>query len=202
MTHSLENRILRRIRGKALGWVFTTAHFRDLGPDVGIRKALQLICDRGRIRRLARGLYDNPKTHPELGMLSPSPEQIVEAISFKSHSRFQPTGAFAANLLGLSSQVPGRIVFLTDGPGKRFQIGNRLIELKHRSPSSMAGAGKITGLFIQALKHIRQLRFTDSHREILKRVLSEEQLRRLGKDIHMAPAWIADVIRSLSANTH
>ena len=94
MADSLEDKILRRIRGKPLGWVFTSADFRDMGSDVGIRKALQTICDRGRIRRLARGLYDNPKTHPKLGELAPTAEQIVQAITTKDHTRVQPTGAY------------------------------------------------------------------------------------------------------------
>lgn len=198
MADSLEDKILRRIRGKPLGWVFTASQFRDLGSDVGIRKALQTICDRGRIRRLARGLYDNPKKHPQLGMLAPSAEQIVEAICTKDHTRVQPTGAYAANLLGLSTQVPARIVFVTDGPDKKLEVGKRTIELKHRAPSSMAGAGKTIGLFIQALKHIGQKKFTQQHLETLRRNLSLQQTKQLNKDIRLAPAWIAEIIRELN----
>lgn len=198
MDNSLEAKILRRIRGKPLGWVFTVAQFRDLGSDVGIRKALQTICDRGRIRRLARGLYDNPKTHAKLGMLSPSAEQIVDAICTKEHTRVQPTGAYAANVLGLSTQVPTRIVFLTDGPDKKIEVGNRTIELKHRAPSTMAGAGKTIGIFVQAIKHIGQKRFTQQHLETLRHQLTTQQLKQLNKDIRLAPAWIGDIIRELN----
>lgn len=121
MVVSVETRVLRRIRGKRPGWVFTPGDFADLGNDMVVRKALQKICDRGRIRRLSRGIYDNPKTHPELGTLAPSAEQIVKAISQRDHVRIQPSGAYAANLLGLTTQVPARLVFATDGGQKRGQ---------------------------------------------------------------------------------
>ena len=146
-------------------------------------------------------MYDNPTTHPKLGKLAPTAEQIVEAISTKEHTRIQPTGAYAANLLGLSTQVPAKVVFLTDGPDKRIEVGNRTIELKHRAPSSMVGAGKITGLVIQALKHIGQKQFSAEHLKELKRSLSSEQIQQLTKDIPLAPAWIADVIRRLNAES-
>ena len=76
---SVEDKILRRIRGKPVGWVFTPSHFLDQGSYGAVVLALKQICDRGRIRRLARGLYDNPKTHPKLGILTPTAEQIVAA---------------------------------------------------------------------------------------------------------------------------
>jgi hypothetical protein len=197
-TMSVEDKILRRIRGKPVGWVFTPSHFLDQGSYGAVVLALKEICDRGRIRRLARGLYDNPKTHPKLGFLTPSAEQIVEAISTKEHTRIQPTGAYAANILGLSTQVPAKLVFLTDGPNKRVIVGNRIIELKNRAPSSMAGAGKISGLAIQALKHIGQKQFTTDHLQQLRRNLSNDQIQQLIKDIPMAPAWIANVFRKLN----
>ena len=123
---------------------------------------------------------------------------IRDRIKTKNHTKTQPTGAYAANLLGLSTQVPGKVVFLTNGPDKQLKIGNRTIQLKKRSPRLMAGAGTITGLFIHALKHIGQKRFKDRHLEILKKSLSSKQKQRILKDIKLAPAWIATVIRKLN----
>lgn len=196
---SVEDKILRRIRGKPKGWVFTANDFWDFGSAESVRKALKNICDRGRIHRIARGLYHNPKTHPKLGTLAPTPEDIVEAIKTKNHTKTQPTGAYAANLLGLSTQVPGKVIFLTNGPDKQLTVGSRTIQLKNRSPRFMAGAGTITGLFIHALKYIGQKRFKDRHLEILKRSLDSKQKQRIQKDIKLAPAWIAAVIRKLNA---
>jgi hypothetical protein len=136
-----------------------------------------------------------------LGVLAPTAEQIVEAISTKEHTRSQPTGAYAANLLGLSTQVPARIAFLTDGPDKRLVVGNLTTELKHRAPSTMASAGKTIGIVIQALKHIGQQKFSPEQLEILRRNLTIEQKQQLAKDIWLAPAWIADLIRALNQET-
>ena len=194
---SVENKILRRIRGKPKGWVFSANNFWDIGSAESVRKALKKICDRDRIQRIARGLYHNPKTHPKLGVLAPTPEEIVAAIRTNQHTKTQPTGAYAANLLGLSTQVPGKVIFLTDGPDKQLKVGKRTIQLKRKSPRSMAGAGSITGLFIHALKYIGEKRFTERHLKILKETLSSTQKKRIKKDIKLAPAWIAAVIRKL-----
>lgn len=195
---SVEAKILRRIRGKPQGWVFTANDFWDYGSAESVRQALKNICDRRRIRRIARGLYHNPKTHPKLGILEPTPEEIVAAIRTKQHTKTQPTGAYAANLLGLSTQVPGKVIFLTDGPDRQLKVGNRTIQLKNRSTRTMAGAGQITGLFIQALKYIGRNRFTEQHLKILKQRLKPEQKKKLKRNVKMAPAWIATIIHKLS----
>lgn len=195
---AVEERILKRIRGKPVGWVFTPRHFLDFGSYGAVTLALKEVCDRGRIRRLARGLYDNPKIHPKLGTLAPTAEQIVQAICTREHTRVQPSGAYAANLLGLSTQVPAKIVFLTDGPSRRIEVGNRTIELKHRAPSTMVAAGKVTGLLVQALKYIGHRNFTDAHLVALQRALTPEQIKQLHKDIALTPAWMAKVIRQLN----
>ena len=195
---SVEDKILRRIRGKPKGWVFTANDFLDFGSAESVRKALKSICDRGRIHRIARGLYHNPKTHPKLGTLAPTPEEIVEAIKTKNHTKTQPTGAYAANLLGLSTQVPGNSRCKNICSDIQLKIGNRTIQLKNRSPRMMAGAGTISGLFIHALKYIGQKRFKDRHLQILRKSLSSKQKQRIQKDIKLAPAWIAAVIRKLN----
>jgi len=195
---SVEDKILKRIRGKPKGWVFTANDFWDFGSTDSVRQALKNICDRERIRRIARGLYDNPRTHSKLGILEPTPEEIVAAIRTKQHTKTQPTGAYAANLLGLSTQIPGKVIFLTDGPDKQLKVGNRTIQLKNRSTRTMAGAGQITGLFIQALKFIGQKRFTEQHLKILIERLKPEQKKKLKRNIKLAPAWIAMVIHKIN----
>jgi hypothetical protein len=196
--HSVEDKILRRIRAKPSGWVFTPTDFRDFGSQDSVKKALKNICDRGRIRRLARGIYDNPIEHPSLGILAPKPEKIVHAVATQEHRKVQPSGAYAANLLGLSTQVPARIVFLTDGPDKQIKVGKQTIQLKHCSPRLMAGAGTFTGLFIQALRYLGKKKIGNRKTALLTERLNDQQKRQLRKDIKMAPAWIGDVIRKIT----
>jgi hypothetical protein len=178
--------------------VFTPAHFRDLGNDVGIRKALQSLCDRGILLRLERGLYHYPKMHPTLGRLSPTPEQIALALAGKDNLRIQPSGAYAANILGLSTQVPAKVIFLTDGLNRRIAVGNQEIILKQTTPKNMATAGRTSGLVIQALRYLGQKNVDDAAIAILARRISKDDRIQLIKDIRYAPAWIGTIFRRLA----
>ena len=122
----IEKSLLNRVRGSGKGWCFTPTDFADLGGTAAVWTALHRLAQRRIIRRLAQGLYDFPRTHAELGMLSPDPEAVAQALARSRGIRIQPSGAYAANLLGLSEQVPARIVFLTDGAPRRIrQPGDR-----------------------------------------------------------------------------
>jgi len=195
---AIQNKILKRIQGKKRGWVFTPSHFLDLGSDMSVRKTLQILCDRGQIRRLAWGLYDYPKQHPELGDLSPTPDQIAKALADKDSSRIQPSGAYAANLLGLSDQVPAQLVFLTDATDRRIPVGRQEIVLKRTTPKNMATAGRISGLVIQALRYLGKEHVDDMMLDKLARRLSCDDRQQLIKDIRYAPAWIGAVFRQLA----
>ena len=117
---STDSKILRRIKSNGRGWIFTPNSFADLGTRRAVDIALMRHRKSGFIRKLARGLYDYPKIDPELGPLQPSTDDIghANALAGRDATRLQPSGAYAANLLGLSTQVPMKVVYLTDGrPG-------------------------------------------------------------------------------------
>jgi hypothetical protein len=194
----IEQSLLRRIRGSGNGWCFTPADFADLGGASAVWTALHRLTKRGAIRRLARGLYDVPETHPVLGTLSPDAEAMAQAIARNRHIHIQATGAYAANLLGLSEQVPARIAYLTDGAPRRIRIGNREIVFRRTTPRNMATAGRISGLVIQALRYIGKERLTPSHRRILARRLSPDDKRQLLKDRLCAPGWMRPIFAELT----
>jgi len=184
------------IRGHGLGWVFTPASFKGIGSRAAVESALRRYKNDGTIRQVARGLYDYPRTDPQLGILAPSVDQIVAALEDRDAVRLQPSGAYAANLLGLSDQVPMRIVFLTDGPTRKLQVGNRQILLRHTTPRNMATAGRISGTVIQALRWLGQRHVDDQVTSILRERLHAKDKAQLLKDIHYAPIWIAQIIRA------
>jgi len=190
--------IISRIYGHGRGWVFTPNHFKDLGSRDAIGSALKRYKQAGQIRQLARGLYDYPIVDPQLGPLQPVTDAIVKALIGRDAMRVQPTGAYAANLLGISTQVPMKIIFLTDGPSRMVQIGNRQITLKRTTPRNMATSGRISGLVIQALRHFGKRNVDDSIINQLDRLLDTDARDQLMKDIHYAPAWIADIFRKLA----
>jgi len=150
------------------------------------------------IRQLTRGLYDYPKKDPQIGILSPSIDAVAKALTFRHDIRLQPTGGYAANLLGLSDQVPMKIVFLTDGPNRRIQLGNLQIILKRTSPRNMAAAGRISGLVIQALRHVGQRNVDDQMISKLRQTLLAKDKKRLLLDLRHAPAWVAAAMRKIA----
>ena len=140
-----------------------------VGKTVDI--VLHRLVRKGTIRRLARGIYDFPKEHPKLGKLQPSPEKIAEALVGRDCTRIQPTGAYAANILGLSEQVPAKVVFLTDGPSRTVKIGTTTIQLRRTTPKNMAMAGRLSGLLVQALRELGKENVTPERLEHLKRTI-------------------------------
>ncbi|OQY43496.1 MAG: hypothetical protein B6240_12340 [Desulfobacteraceae bacterium 4572_87] len=154
-TQSIDNKIRNRIYGHGKGWAFTPAHFSDLGSRDAVASALKRYRQSGLIRQLARGFYDYPATDPELGILAPPPDVLARALAGRDAVRLQPSGAYAANLLGLSTQMPMKIVYLTDGRSRTVEVGKKQIILKQTTPRNMATTGKISGLVIQALLTFR-----------------------------------------------
>ncbi len=199
-TQGVDKKSISRIIGHGKGWVFTPAHFSDLGSRDAVASALKRYRQSGLIRQLARGLYDYPRTDPELGMLTPSPDSVAKALAGRDAVRLQPSGAYAANLLGLSTQIPMKIVYLTDGRSRTVQIGKKQIILKRTTPRNMATAGRISGLVIQALRHLGQKHVNEDVIARLDRRLDADAGKQLLKDVRFAPAWIADIMRRLGKN--
>ena len=197
--HSLESKLSKRIFGSGRGTVFTPSHFLDLGSRDAVDQALSRLTANGTIRRLARGLYDYPKLHPVLGPLLPSPDSIAKAIALRDAARLQPTGAYAANLLGLSEQVPATVVFLTDGSARTVQVGTQTIALRHTTPRNMATAGRLSGLLIQALRYLGQGSITPEVLEFLRNTLPASERLALVRDLKLAPAWMHPYLKGLAA---
>lgn len=191
------NKILYRVRGKGRGSVHITQDFLDLGTRAAVDQALSRLVQRGRLRRLDQGIYDFPKVHPRLGALSPDPVAVAKAAARKAGGRIQVSGAQAANALGMTTQVPARMVFLTDGPSKQIQIGAQVIELRHTAPKNMAGAGKKSGAVIQALRHLGRDSVDSAMIGKLKAALSADDKADLQADAATAPDWIKSVVESV-----
>jgi len=194
---STDLKVINRIYGHGRGWVFTPMHFLDLGSRDAVAAALKRHRQAGTIRQLARGLYDYPRIDPELGLLTPSPDAVAKALAGRDAVRLQPSGAYAANLLGLSSQIPMKIVYLTDGRSRTVQLGKKQIVLKQTTPRNMATAGRVSGLVIQALRHLGRDHVDETVMSQLARRLDSADRKQLARDIRYAPAWIAQIIRKL-----
>lgn len=197
---SLEESILKRFRARGRGAAMTPSDFLDLADRRVIAVALSRLVKAGRLRRPSRGVYVYPKQSELLGELAPNPEEIVKAISRAGGERVQVSGAYAANLLGLSDQVPAKLVYLTDGHSRKLQVRNLPIELRQASARRLATAGRVSGTVAEALRYLRKDQVDDQVVEQLRRRLSESDKTQLQKDIKRVPAWIGEVFRSLAAD--
>lgn len=193
-----EKQIIARIRAHGRGFVFSTKLFSALTDDsASVRTALTRLVQKQSIRRLAHGLYDLPNVHPSLGAIMPAMEKVIEAIKKSDAIEVQVTGAYAANLLGLSTQIPMRIELYTSGPKRKIHFGKQEILLKPTIPKNMIGAGTKAGLIFHALRQIGKDNITIEMIEQIKSQIEEKDIKHIKKQIHFAPVWIAKIMRSL-----
>lgn len=195
MFQSIESRIKSRIYGHGKGWVFTLKDFTDLGSEEAIKISLHRMAKEGIVERLKTGLYYYPEVSELFGVVPASLEKIAVALANKYKIRIQPSGAYAANLLGLSEQVPAKVVYLTDGETKKITIGKRLIIFKKTTPKNMSLAGKTSGLVIQALRFLGKDHIDDKKITTIKKKLNDADKKALLKDASFAPNWIVKIIR-------
>lgn len=195
---AIDSQIVAAIRKRGKGAVFVPADFLDIGSRDAVDVALHRLVRQGTIRRLARGVYDLPRHHAMLGLLAPSAEEIARAMAGRDRTRIQPTGAYAANVLGLSEQVPAKAVFLTDGQARTVKIGPTTIQLRRTTPKNMETAGRLSGLLIQALRELGEEHITRARRDHLKRTIPAAKRRELLKDLRFAPTWMHPIFRELA----
>lgn len=195
---STPNRILARASAGGRGSVFTPSDFLDLAERPAVDQALSRLSNNGKLRRLARGLYDLPKFHPTLGPLSPDPDHVARALARETGSKVQIGGARAAHLLGLTPQVPAQSDYLTDGPSRRVVLGKRVIHLRHVSPKHLILPGSAAGSVVQALRHLGPTRADDVVR-IAARSLPVADKKELAASVRQAPGWMRPTLLAITA---
>ena len=194
MRQSVEKAVKTMIVGHGRGWCFTPGHFLELGSEESIRQALSNLHKQKVIRRLAQGVYDYPKEHDVLGIIPPDLNKVAKAIAEKNGVQIQPAGAHAANLAGLSEQVPGRLIFLTEGPSRKLKIGNQEIIFKKTTKKIMASAGTREGLIIQAFKNLGKDHIDQVVRARARKFLEPSGEKEIRKNMRFAPAWVRTVV--------
>ena len=196
---SLQDKIEKQIRKKGRGHIFLPQDFLDLGTRVAVDQALSRLVKKGFCQRLSRGIYFSPEYSEFLKEdLLPSPEELVAAIVKRENRKVQVTGAVAANALGLSTQVPARRVYLTDGLSKKIKINNSTIEFRRANPKAMVEAGTTVGLVIQALRYIGKEHIDEKTIAHLKTLLSKDEKRRLFNLRQNVPYWMRNMIAAIT----
>lgn len=192
--------ILHRIQGHTRGFVFTAKDFIDVGTRAAVDQALMRLTVAGDIRRIDRGVYDLPRFHPTAGPLWPSADDIIRAIARQTDSHVKRSGAFAANDLGLTNQVPAHPVWLTDGPSRRVHLGNLVVVLKHAGRVDMLLPDTTAGLVIVALRHLgRDAALDGGIIDRLAHRLDDTDKLRLRNVRKQVPGWLGSVVDKLAA---
>ena len=194
---SIEDQIKDRIKSIAKGKLLFPRDFNDIGSSEAIRLALFRLEKAEFIKRVAQGIYVRQEESKLIGKLLPSAEEVAEAIIKRDRIRIVPTGNYALNALGLSTQVPMKIVLLTDGSPREIKVGNRTIKLKRTSPKNLLAKGEISRLVIQALKEIGNGKITSEEESKILKLLEKEDITLLKHDIELAPVWVQKIMRKV-----
>ncbi|MDR1584174.1 MAG: type IV toxin-antitoxin system AbiEi family antitoxin domain-containing protein [Prevotellaceae bacterium] len=200
MDYTIENRIFERMKKAKRGVVFFATDFAAYGNSKTCNKALERLTKQEKVMRVGRGIYTIPRKSQFFDRITPNIETIAHGIARRDKARIIPTGLFSENLLGLSTQLPMKVVYLTDGAPRKLVIGTTPLIFKKTSPKNLAAWGKISGLTIQALKSITQERVTDDIIEKVVNILQKEQPLYLSHDLKLAPEWIRKIMRKAQTN--
>ncbi len=199
---SIDDKIFDKIKKAGRGSLFFTEDFLRFGSAKAVAKALERLVEKDELTRVARGIYARLKTNPLFGKVHPSIEDIAKAIAKRDKARIMPTGVLALNALGLSTQVPLKIVYLTDGSARLVKLDKRTIKFKKASPKNLSAIGAISSLVIQALKEIGKDNVNEREIEIVLKHLQQEEAYRLEHDIKLAPEWIRIIMRKALKSKH
>ena len=186
--------ILRRIRAKQRGWVFTAKDFVDIAPRSTIGVTLHRLAKKGTIRKIGYGIYDFPAQHPKIGQLGPTLDAITSALTTRTGDIIQPSGAQLANQLGLDTQVPAKPAYITSGNPTKRKIANYPITFNHSKFLNKSSWSVNSAKVINALHHMGKRNITDNMVIQCSKVLSQRDKTQLKKNLKQLPYWMAPYI--------
>ncbi len=198
MTQGIENKVISRIYGRGRGWAFTKTDFVAEFGEANIHQSFSSLAKAGKIRRVCRGVYDYPSYSELLNrQLSPDLDQVAHALARKFNWRIQPSGDAALNLLGLSTQVPGRWIYLSDGPSREYEVGDRALVFKQSALKDVGFKFRESGLVVQALKALGREHVDGKVIEGIRRQLESKGCERIRRDTRSVTGWIYETIKRI-----
>jgi len=198
LMQSIEKKILSKIYGHAKGWSFTANDFsRDFKRD-NVDKALSTLLEKDKIKRATRGVYYFPKYSELLKQeLSPDIDQVAQAIARKFNWRIQASGDAALNLLGLSTQVPSKYTYLSDGPDRSYQIGKTTLTFKKSVLKDIGFKHKESGLIVHALKALGKDRIDNNIIDKIRNQIDSKKHKKIMEDTKTVTSWVYETIRKI-----
>jgi hypothetical protein len=194
----IENKIISRIYGRGRGWAFTKTDFVAEFSEDNIHKSLSSLAKSGRIRRVIRGVYDYPCYSDLLKQeLGPDLDQVAQALARKFNWRIFPSGDAALNLLGLSTQVPAKWVYLSNGPDREYKIGKHILSFKKSALKDLGFSERESGLIVQALKALGKDNIDKKVMAALRKRLVGKNCARILKDTRTVTGWVYKIIKEI-----
>lgn len=191
---SIAEQIEKKILKMPLGNIFFISDFMEIGNDITDRQALQRLTKRSLIIRLSKGIYYKPKQSSLLGIVYPTAEQIAQAIAKRDEARIIPTGSYALYKLGLTTQIPMNVVFLTDGSARKIMVGKQKITFKKTNPRNLATTHKLTNLIVQGLKELGEINISINIKQRVTEIITRsKEAKEVKKNIKSAPVWIKKI---------
>jgi hypothetical protein len=198
---SIQDTIVARVRRQGRGKVFTPKDFLDIGSREAVDQALSRLAKSKTVLRLGRGLYCYPKINKRLGIaIPPNVDEIADALARQTGSRIAPSGATAANRLGLSTQVPGKPVFLTDGRSRQVRVGNFVVVVKHVAPKELPVGNRTSATVLQALRYLGKDGVDSTVVSRIRKALSPRNRLQLLRDARYTTDWIAEAVRKIAGS--
>lgn len=201
MDASVKKIITERVEQAGRGSFFFAQDFSDVAPPDAVRKSLQRLVTDGLIIRVAPGIYYYPKIDNVygLGIIKPGISDIAEAIARRDNALIAPTGPYALNMLGLSTQVPVNAVYITTGSSRNVPVGTgKGIQFIHTDSTKKLGyQSRLMMLIVSALREIGKNRATAEELKIIKQHLDKVSSEDFSHDIKLAPIWVRKTLYSL-----
>ena len=191
---SIEENIRLAIDKAAAGSIIFPEDFDEYGTPNAVNVTLHRLSKIKYIERMGYGIYAKPKQSKLLGQILPTTDEVAKAIAKRDRARILPTGSYASYLLGLSTQLPLKIVYLTDGSARKVKVGKSVIVFKKVAPKQLAMEGELSKLVVQALKEIGKDNITEKEEKIIMDQLKKEDTKKLRNDIALAPQWIGEIM--------
>jgi len=199
MRKPVEEKMVSRIYGNGRGWAFSQVDFADLGSRSAIDLALHRREKEGLIRRVIRGVYDYPRYSKILGKsVAPDINQVAHALARKFGWRIQPDGTTAQNLLGLSTQVPAHVLYLSDGPTRSYMVGQTTVLFEHSALKEAGFKLPESRLIVQALKAYGEGHITPKIVTSVRKKIEPGLRRRILLDTKTATGWVYAAIQEIA----
>ena len=193
---SIHSQLEAKVLSLKKGTIVFVSDFAEFGTAENVKKVLLRLEKKQLLVRLAHGIYLYPKIDKELGILYPSTESIAEAIAKRDKTRIIPTGIYALQQLGISTQIPMNVIYLTDGAPRKIKVGKRTITFKKTAPKNLAIKNKVLSNIVQGLKELGKENITDEIRQKINQALQKVPVKALKEEILNAPVWVRNEVLS------